>query len=70
MVEDGVNGYRMEDPWDIAALADRVDRLRDKTFAQAMGRAAQQVGGRITMAAHTEKMLDLYNVTRNGKKCG
>jgi len=68
LVEDGVNGYRMQDPSDIVALADRVDRLRDKPFAQAMGRAAQEVGGRVTMAEHTKKMLDLYNVIRRVKK--
>ena len=67
--EDGVNGYRMEDPWDIAALADRVDRLRDKPHAQALGLAAREVGTRISMAAHTKKMLDLYRtINTDGKR--
>ncbi|MCH7995352.1 MAG: glycosyltransferase family 4 protein [Planctomycetes bacterium] len=68
LVEDGVNGYRMEDPWDIAALADRVDRLRDKPHAQALGLAAREVGTRISMAEHTKKMLDLYStISTDGK---
>ncbi len=69
LVEDGVNGYRMDDPWDIAALADRVDRLREKPHAQALGLAARAVGERISMAAHTKKMLDLYSTIRaDGKR--
>ena len=60
MVEDGRNGYVVDDPWDTAALVDRVDRLRSRTHREALGRAAEAIADRVTMARHAGEMMTLY----------
>lgn len=59
-IEDGVNGFVLSDPWDTAALVDRVDRLRDAALRQRMSSAAAAVGPSVSMARHAEDTLELY----------
>lgn len=60
MIEDGANGYVLDDPRDVAALADRVEWLRDPELRQRLGYAAGRVADRVGMARHTTEMISLY----------
>ncbi|MGB2984362.1 MAG: glycosyltransferase family 4 protein, partial [Phycisphaerae bacterium] len=60
MIEDGVDGYVLDDPQDIAALADRVERLRDVELRRKVGRAAGTVADRVSMARHAREIMSLY----------
>lgn len=59
-IEDGRNGFILEDPSDSEALADRVERLRDPELRRRMGEAAAGVGDRVSMVRHVTEMLELY----------
>ena len=65
MIEDGRNGYIVDDPWDVAALANRVDRLRDVDHRQALGRAAKAIADRVSMARHAQEIRTLYRQLAN-----
>jgi glycosyltransferase involved in cell wall biosynthesis len=60
MIQDSQNGYVLDNPNDVAALADRVDRLRDATLRERLGRGAAAAADRLTMARHTSEVLSLY----------
>jgi UDP-glucose:(heptosyl)LPS alpha-1,3-glucosyltransferase len=60
MIEEGRNGYVLGDPWDTEALADRVDRLRDRDRRRQFGEAAKAVTERVSMAGHARQMISLY----------
>ncbi|UCE61435.1 MAG: glycosyltransferase family 4 protein [Phycisphaerales bacterium] len=60
MIEDGVSGYVIDDPWDVSALAERIERLRQPDIRQAIGTSAKQVSRRIGMERHADEMLALY----------
>ena len=60
MIEDGKNGYILQDPRDTAALADRVQCLRDRDLRDRIGRAAGVAAERASMARHTEEMISVY----------
>lgn len=60
MIRDDQNGYVLDDPNNVAALADRVDRLRDAALRERLGRAAAGAADRLTMARHTSEVLSLY----------
>jgi hypothetical protein len=64
MIEDGVNGYVLDNPRDVPALAGRVDELRKADRRQAMGRAAAAITDRVSMARHAGEMLALYDELR------
>jgi len=61
LITDGVNGYRLDDPSDVDALADRVMRLRIKNEARRMGDAARGIAASVSMTRHTKELLDLYD---------
>ncbi len=61
MIEDGVNGYVVDDPGDIRVLANRVKLLMDAARRQAMGAAALNVTDKVSMARHTRAILALYD---------
>jgi UDP-glucose:(heptosyl)LPS alpha-1,3-glucosyltransferase len=63
MIEDGVNGFVLDDPSQTAALADRVEQLRDLKLRQRMGEAAHQVIGQVGMERHARTVLALYKET-------
>ena len=64
MIEDGKNGYVLEDPGDVTLLADRVLALRDDRLRTALGGAAQAVADRVSMGRHASEMLTLYEELR------
>ena len=64
MIVDGVNGYVLNDPGDVEALAERVDGLRDATHRHRLGDAAKTVADRVSMKRHAVEMLRLYQELR------
>lgn len=60
MIEHGVNGFVLDDPWDVAKLAELVERLREPERRKAMGQEAKRVVDRANMADHARKMIGLY----------
>jgi UDP-glucose:(heptosyl)LPS alpha-1,3-glucosyltransferase len=64
MIRDHQNGFVLQDPTDVAVLADRIERLRDGKLRRSMGDAARTVGARVTMAAHVSEVLSLYETMR------
>jgi UDP-glucose:(heptosyl)LPS alpha-1,3-glucosyltransferase len=61
MIEDGVNGYVLDDPRDTRTLADRVEQLRDAGLRKRLGEAAATLRERVSMARHTSEMMALYD---------
>lgn len=61
VIENGVNGFVLDAPDDIAALADCVERLTDETVRRRAGLAARQVKDRISMARHAGETIALYH---------
>jgi len=66
MIEDGNNGFVLSEPTDIEGLADRVTALRDAHFRRRVGEAARANADRVSMARHTEAMMDLYRSLMDG----
>ena len=60
MIEEGVSGYVVEEPWYIELLADRVDRLRRPDLRRAIGAAAATTARSVSMERHTAEILALY----------
>ncbi|MFQ5591793.1 MAG: glycosyltransferase family 4 protein [Phycisphaerae bacterium] len=60
MIEDGVNGYVLADPDDAAALADRIELLRDVGVRRRMGEAAKAVSDHASMDKHVDAVMQLY----------
>ncbi len=67
MIRDGENGFVLDDPGDVEAIADRVMRLRDAGLRHRLGQAAGGVRSEISMARHTAEMLALYDEVCGGK---
>lgn len=65
LIDDGRNGFVVEDPGDITALADRVERLRDPNLRAQMGAAALEVADRVDMRRHVAEMLKVYEELAN-----
>lgn len=63
IIEDGVNGYVVDDPTNIAALADHVERLRDVSLRLRMGEAAKSVTQQVRMDRHANALMALYEET-------
>ncbi len=66
MIRDGESGFILDDPWDVEALVERVDRLRDPARRRRFRQAAQRIAPSISMAEHTRKMLSLYEELATG----
>ena len=68
-ITDGVEGFVIDSPDDIEALADRIGRLRDRGLAAQMGEAAARLAPRLSMTRHVDEMLKLYDeiVASRGK---
>ncbi len=60
-ITDGVEGFVIDSPDDIEALADRIGRLRDRGLAAQMGEAAARLAPRLSMTRHVDEMLKLYD---------
>ena len=59
-IDDGRNGYVLDDPWNVDALADRVDLLRDGELRRSLGQAAKNVADSVSMARHARELILLY----------
>ncbi len=60
-ITDGVEGFVIDSPDDIEALADRIGRLRDRELAARMGAAAARLAPRLSMTRHVDEMMLLYD---------
>ena len=60
VIQDGVNGYVLDEPRNAAALADRVERLRDLDSRRAVGAAASVIADTVSMSRHACEMLEVY----------
>lgn len=67
MIEDGVNGFVIDDPCDVVALANRVERLRSLELRQHLGTVASNVVERVSMARHVAETLALYEEVRGNR---
>jgi UDP-glucose:(heptosyl)LPS alpha-1,3-glucosyltransferase len=67
VIHNGENGFVLDDPWDVQALAATVERLRDAELRRSVGEAAARVGERVSMAANARAMIDLYHSVAEGK---
>jgi len=60
VIENGVNGYVIDDPWNVQGLADCIVQLQDVGLRRALATAAAGVTGRVGMDRHAAEMLALY----------
>ncbi len=60
VIDHGKNGYVLDDPGDPAALADLVEKLRQVRLRRALGEAARELAGQVSMARHVTEMTALY----------
>ena len=67
MITDGRNGYVLDEPRDVVALADHVGRLRDPALRRSLGEAARGVAGRVSMARNASEMMRLYETVATVK---
>ena len=61
IIRDGRDGYVLDDPWDVEALVDRIDRLRDPGLRRLLGESARSAAKSASMARHTREMMSLYD---------
>lgn len=59
-ITDGQEGYVIDSPMDVDALADRMKRLLDPDHCRACGRAAAHAVADASMAQHASKVRHLY----------
>jgi UDP-glucose:(heptosyl)LPS alpha-1,3-glucosyltransferase len=70
-VRDGQEGYVIDAPEDVDALADRMRLLEDATRRREMGAAALQAVADLTMQRHADEVLKLYHdLLRRGPRHG
>jgi UDP-glucose:(heptosyl)LPS alpha-1,3-glucosyltransferase len=67
VIEEGDNGYVVESPDDVSALADRMALLLDGTRRRRMGEAGLALREEVSMARHAREMLVLYEEVVRGK---
>jgi UDP-glucose:(heptosyl)LPS alpha-1,3-glucosyltransferase len=60
MITHGKNGFILGDSNDAESLASIIEGLADPGHRKAIGEAAREVREHVSMARHTEQMLDLY----------
>jgi UDP-glucose:(heptosyl)LPS alpha-1,3-glucosyltransferase len=59
-VADGRQGFVIDDPGDVAALADRIGRLADDNLRRQCSEEAAAVVESLTMERHARQVVDLY----------
>lgn len=59
-IEDSVNGFVLDNPRDVDALVDRLERLRDADLRGTMSRLAQEAAEGLSMERHCREVLGLY----------
>lgn len=60
VIEDGVNGFVLDDPEDVDALVERVRQLADPGLRRTVGQQAARVAERASMRGHAEQTVKLY----------
>lgn len=61
MIEDGRNGFVLDEPTEVETLAELVERLRrEPTVRQRIGAQAVKVADAVSMERHAKEMLALY----------
>ena len=60
VLQDSASAFILDDPGDVLALADRVDRLRDPQLRQSFSDRYATIRDSLTMARHATEMLALY----------
>lgn len=68
MIRHGENGFVIDDPGDVAALADAVGRLRDPGLRQRFARGGQVLAQQVSMARHAREMIAVYDELRRGAR--
>ena len=68
VIDPGRNGYVLDDPGDVRALADYVARLRDAEHRRALSEAARKVVDAVSMARHTREVIELYEQIRRHRE--
>jgi len=63
MIRDGINGYVVDDPEDVPAIADRIVQLRSPAQRRSMADAARATAIELGMEKHASRMLSLYEET-------
>jgi len=67
-ITDGQQGYVIDSPRDVDALADRIDRLADNAHRRACGRESIRAVESISMEDHAAAVLALYeDIVRSGE---
>lgn len=64
LIRDGVNGYVVEEPEDVAGLADRICRLLDPAQRAALGREAARTAAPYTIDRHVKEIEQLFSTVR------
>jgi len=65
MIVDGTNGYVLDEPTDLAMLAERVEQLCDAALRKRIGQAASAITERVSMSRHACEMMALYEEVRS-----
>ncbi len=60
MIEDGVNGYVLPEPSDIAGLAERITGLINVQLRSGIQRLASRIAPQVSMSRHAAAMIELY----------
>ena len=68
VIDPGRNGYILDDPGDVTALAHYVARMRDAGHRRALSEAARKVVDAVSMARHTREVNELYEQIRRHRE--
>jgi len=68
MIDDGINGYVLDEPTNIVVLARYVEEMRDVERRRGIGQAASVVAHKIGMNRHAQEMVTLYEEVES-RKC-
>lgn len=60
VIQDGLNGYVLDEPGDVESLAERVNTLSDPLIRGRLGRAATESAEFLTMSRHVRQILEVY----------
>jgi len=60
IMHDGQEGFVLDDPGDIPALAEAMTRLMDTEFRAAMSRACLELRPALAYEKHVERLLGIY----------
>lgn len=60
LLQDGVSGYVVPEPWETSLLRDRILALRDKELRERMGQAAREAVEHLSLDWHIDQVEALY----------